>query len=309
MRLNQLTSSKMQGWQKLKRNTKQESALFFSRPTDKPLMWQCRTWKDTSMANRSQFDNLILLHSDDRGWDDDILAVVCSSMLMNRIGIGLSMRRPPCWLLIHFIEMYSAAELNISNDKKWLAQLGQWMGIGPKNEAAAVVAPTVPNHCLVHIPPPEPCPVLDWQLQNICPATSSDCSLLVQLWGFVDFEWSATVKSERLMYGDQALSESQIWDFRRRVNGLRRILTNSVSQSLILGWKAVTRAGAWDRPHLNPTFSTPSSKSGRSCAGTNYFGKGIGGFTNRAKDYAFAVCSYGSEERKNKRRYIKSYIF
>ena len=36
--------------------------------------------------------------------------------------------------------MYSAAELNISNDKKWLAQLGQWMGIGPKNEAAAAAS-------------------------------------------------------------------------------------------------------------------------------------------------------------------------
>ena len=37
------------------------------------------------------------------------------------------------------------------------------------------------------------------------------------------------------MYGDQMLPDGQIWDFRRRVNGGSRILTNLVSQSLILG--------------------------------------------------------------------------
>ena len=85
------------------------------------------SWKYTPMSDQSQFDILIPKSIDDWGCDDDILmqhwfaSLVCWSTTLE---IGLSMpRRPPCWLLIHFIEMYSAAELNISNDKKWLAQL------------------------------------------------------------------------------------------------------------------------------------------------------------------------------------------
>ena len=69
---------------------------------------------------------------DDWVCDDDILMLPWFPPLCwwTALESGfLCSRRPPCWLLIHFIEMYSAAELNISNDKKWLAQLGQCMGV------------------------------------------------------------------------------------------------------------------------------------------------------------------------------------
>ena len=100
--------------------------------------------------------------------------------------------------------------------------------IGPKNvrstgQRAAAVAPTVPNHCLVHIPPPpNHVPVPIDSLPNIC--QWPDCSLLIlfpplTLGGLLISSEQGRWGVERLMYGDQTLPDGQIWDFRRRVNG------------------------------------------------------------------------------------------
>ena len=149
--------------------------------------------------------------------------------------------------------MYSAPELNISNDKKLLAQLGHCMGVlVPK-----IGSSCSRTHCL-------PCPASHQPSQitascifrpsNHVPASidsfQTSVRQLTQIALFSSFpppplcptlgdllisseqrQWGV----ERLMYGDQTLPDGQIWDFRRRVNGRSRILTNSVSQSLILG--------------------------------------------------------------------------
>ena len=196
-------------------------------------------WKITSMGNRSQFDILILPHWWLRLWWWNIdAAVVCCSMLMNRIGIGLSM--PPVPVLITD-SLYWNVFSSWTEYIQWQKVAGPaWPlhgCIGPKNRqlqqdslpAVSGVAPTVPNHCLLHIPPPEPCPSLDWQLPNICQA---DCSLLIlsssalsNFGRFVDFEWAATVGGR----------EVNVW----RPNAARR--SN-------LGFSS---PGEWAKPHFN----------------------------------------------------------
>ena len=144
--------------------------------------------------------------------------------------------------------MYSAPELNISNDKKWLAQLGHCMGVlVPKIGSSCSRTHCLPcpaSHqpsqitasCIFRPPNHVPASIDSFQtsvsqialFSSFPPPRPTLADLLIsseqQRWGV-----------ERLMYGDQTLPDGQIWDFRRRVNGRSRILTNSVSQSLILG--------------------------------------------------------------------------
>ena len=93
----------------------------------------------------------------------------------------------------------------------------------------SVKAPTVPNHCLLHIPPTEPCPGLDWQLPNIC-LTQIALLLFLNLAssnaeGFVDFKQATPVGGR----------EVNVW----RPNAARR--SN-------LGFSS---PGEWWKPHFN----------------------------------------------------------
>ena len=194
-------------------------------------------WKYTPMSDQSQFDILIRKPIDDWGFDDDILMQPWSPspLLMNHIRIVLSMpRRPPCWLLIHFIEMYSAPELNISNDKKWLAQLGHCMGVlVPKMWAQAAAAGRRTNRPK-SLPPAYSAPrtmsrprltgfqtSVRARLLSFPPLSSSSSDF----GGFVDFEWAATVGGR----------EVNVW----RPNAARR--SN-------LGFSS---PGEWAKPHFN----------------------------------------------------------
>ena len=106
------------------------------------------------------------------------------------------------------------------------------MCIGPKIgscycRVSGVKAPTVPNHCLLHIPPTEPCPGLDWQLPNIC---LTQIALLLNLAssnaeGFVDLKQATPVGGR----------EVNVW----RPNAARR--SN-------LGFSS---PGEWWKPHFN----------------------------------------------------------
>ena len=196
-------------------------------------------------------------------------------MLMNRIGIGLSMLAPAPVLITDSLywNVFSCWTEYI----QWQKVAGPaWPVhgcIGPKNEVRQLQENCPASHqpsqitasCIFRPPNHVPASIDSFQtsvsrqialLSSFPPPPPTLADLLIS-------SEQQRRGVERLMYGDQTLPDGQIWDFRRRVNGRSRILTNSVSQSLILGWKAVTReVGAWDRPP-NQNSSTLKVKAGQ----------------------------------------------